>query len=256
MPVHGDHLIIFRMSRKIHTHFLPSLFDPAELAGGTAVVIDVLRASTTICHALAAGANAVVPCVDVEQARKLAAGLKAEEPVLGGERNGKLIDGFDLDNSPFAYTEEVVGGKTVIFTTTNGTRALARCAQAERVLIASFNNLSAVIDEVVGRDGVLHIVCAGTDGQISQEDVLLAGCLANELMQSIEEFPEDDDSTNIAYEYYQMNFGELVVESLTNSRGGRNLQKLGLDDDIERAAEVNRFDFVPVYSTKSGRITK
>lgn len=219
-------------------------------------MIDVLRASTTICHALSAGANAVVPCETVEQAREIAAGAEGEETVLGGERRGQLIDGFDLDNSPLNYTEEAVRGKTVIFTTTNGTRALSRCVEAGRILIASFNNAAAVVDDLLEQPGDVHIVCAGTDGRISREDILLAGGLALSWMQSLDDNNQEDDATNIAVEFYQVCGDRESQNTIANSRGGRNLQRLGMMKDIERAAEVNRFDFVPVYSPKTGRITK
>src|SRR5579864_1736813 len=121
------------MSRKLFVHLLPALFEPAELEGGVAVVLDVLRASTTIVHALGAGAGSVVPCGEVDETRRLAATFPAESVVLGGERGGTRIGGFDLDNSPASYTNERVHGKTVAFTTTNGTQALIRSRAARRI---------------------------------------------------------------------------------------------------------------------------
>jgi len=242
------------MSKAIFTHFLPTLVEPGELQGGTAVVVDVLRAATTICHALDAGANAVVPCEEVDEARKLAANLAAENTVLGGERDGTLIDGFDLDNSPAAYTKKTVGGRTVVFTTTNGTKALLRCREAEQILLGTFNNLNAVIDAATRGPWPVHLVCAGTEGKITQEDVLFAGAVAHGLLEGAEEIDLDDDPTNIAMDFYLLNFDEMVLEALRESRGGRNLSRLGLDADIERAAELNRFDFAPVFSVETGRI--
>ncbi len=152
------------MTRDVFVHLLPFLFQPDELRGGTAVVIDVLRASTTITHALAAGANAVIPCEEIEEARQIAANLPATEVVLGGERDSKKIEGFDLDNSPLKYTPETVGGKTVVFTTTNGTRALSLSQQTEHILLGSFVNLNAVIASLAADNRALHLVCAGTRG--------------------------------------------------------------------------------------------
>ena len=136
------------MRREIFTHFLPNLFDSAELRGGMAVVIDVLRASTTICHALAAGATAVLPCGEVEEALRLKQELAVENPVLGGEREGKLIDGFDLDNSPFRYTPENVAGRAVVFTTTNGT------LRSAAVRTGGANCHRRVYEPACGRAGV------------------------------------------------------------------------------------------------------
>lgn len=244
------------MTIAIHTHFLSSLFEPSQLRGATAVVVDVLRAGTTICHALDAGANAVVPCEEVDEARRLAESLSSENPVLGGERDGKLIDGFDLDNSPFSYTPESVGGRTVVFTTSNGTRALHCCREAERVLIGAFNNLSALGAALEAGPWPVHLVCAGTDGQISSDDVLFAGAVANETLETIDDVDLPDDQTAIAMDCYLLNLDELMLQVLRASLGGRNLIDLGLEDDVLRAAEIDRFDFVPVYDPKTGRICK
>src|SRR5437868_6038312 len=123
------------MPGRLSVHFLPALADPEELRDATAVVIDLLRASTTICYALAAGAREVIPCLEVDDARRTAADLAASPPVLGGERKGIRIEGFDLGNSPDEYRPDTVGGRTVVFTTTNGTAAMQRCRPARRVLI-------------------------------------------------------------------------------------------------------------------------
>src|SRR5690242_5734390 len=114
------------MSRPILVHLLPTLFEPADLRGGVAVVIDVLRATSTIVQALAAGATSVVPCGEIDEARAIAAKAAPGSVLLGGERKGVTIPGFDLGNSPGDYTSDVVTGKKLIFTTTNGTRALLR----------------------------------------------------------------------------------------------------------------------------------
>src|SRR5687768_6552706 len=136
------------MPRAINVHLLPALVEPHELAGKTVVVIDVLRATTTIIHALAAGAKEVVPLLEVDEALALATKLPGQA-VLGGERGGKRIAGSNLGNSPLEYTPATVGGKTPVFTTTNGTRAMLRCAQARRILIAGFVNFSAICRELV-----------------------------------------------------------------------------------------------------------
>ncbi len=112
-------------SAEISIALLPSALSPSCLTGRVAVVIDVLRATTTMIHALAAGAESVRPCQEVAEAFRLRDQLGAAHCVLGGERHGLLIEGFQLDNSPFRYTPEVVRGKSVVFTTTNGTRAIA-----------------------------------------------------------------------------------------------------------------------------------
>ena len=161
------------MSRTARVYFLPSLADAAMFVGRTVVVVDILRATTTIVHALAAGAKEVIPLLDVAEARCKAQAI-GSAVMLGGERGGKRIEGFDLGNSPTEYTAEAVGGKSVVFTTTNGTRAMQLCRSANRVLIGAFTNFSAVCRELE-REEHVDILCAGTDGQITREDVLFAG---------------------------------------------------------------------------------
>src|SRR5262245_61680075 len=134
-------------AREILVHLAPELVAPERLAGGVAVVVDVLRATTTIAHALAAGCAGVRPCATADEARRLAGSLPAGKVLLGGERDGKPLPGFDLGNSPGEYTPARCRDRTLVLTTTNGTRALLHCAAAERVLTAAFVHFSAVCEQ-------------------------------------------------------------------------------------------------------------
>jgi 2-phosphosulfolactate phosphatase len=247
------------VSRSLDVFLLPDLVTPEELAGKTVVVVDVLRATTTIIHALAAGAAEVVPCLEVGEAQRLA----SERPgavVLGGERGGRKIPGFDLGNSPTEYLPAVVGGKAVIFTTTNGTRAMNRCRQAGRVLMGAFVNLSAVCRELT--DAVeIAIVCAGTDGQVTREDTLFAGAVVHELSR----FRHGDaeyrfnDQAEIAADAWRCCTRELtgtnpLGRALRISRGGRNLIEIGQENDIDLAAQIDKFDSVPRLDVDAWRI--
>ena len=168
---------------RVFVHLLPSLIPPGSLRGGVAVVVDVLRATTVMVHALAAGCEAVIPCGEIDEAKAIAASLPPGTALLAGERQGLPIPGFDLGNSPGDFTPEVCRGKTLVMTTTNGTRAILASLEAERVYIASFGNLRATSDEIsvqfLKKDHghSVHIICAGTEGFISLEDTLLAGAL-------------------------------------------------------------------------------
>src|ERR687893_684207 len=122
----------------VSVHLLPDLIHPGTLSGGVAVVVDALRATTVMIHALAAGCTAILPCLEVDEARRVAAGLPPGSALLVGERHGLPIAGFDLGNSPSAFTPELCRGKTLIMTTTNGTRAILSSLEAERILIAAF----------------------------------------------------------------------------------------------------------------------
>ncbi|MCE9525573.1 MAG: 2-phosphosulfolactate phosphatase [Planctomycetales bacterium] len=240
------------MPRTIDVHLLPALVEPHELAGKAVVVIDVLRATTTIIHALAAGAKEVIPLLEVEEARQIAAKMPGQA-VLGGERGGQRIEGFELGNSPLEYTSAAVGGKTLIFTTTNGTRAMLRCKQARRILIAGFVNFSAVCRELAEEEQI-DIVCAGTDGHVTREDTLLAGAIVEEAGQALR-----NDQAEIAADAWRTAVGTLsgrdpLAAALRESRGGRNLIEIGQGDDIDLAAQIDRFDIVPELDIAAWRI--
>jgi 2-phosphosulfolactate phosphatase len=243
------------MSRSVSVHFLPELIDSDELPGSLAVVIDLLRASTTIVHALDSGAQSVIPCISVEEARKKAAEFGSRQVLLGGERAGVRIEGFELDNSPLHYTPERVGGKTIVFTTTNGTRALLAAGTAAKVFVGALANLQSLIDQLKASTSPVRLVCAGTNGRISSEDVLCAGAIVAGLSGESDGLALDD-SSHIALGYFERCSGDeaAIVESLRLSRGGRNLVKLGFEDDIRFAAVPNRHDVVPVFDPITGRI--
>ncbi|HEV3342699.1 MAG TPA: 2-phosphosulfolactate phosphatase [Pirellulales bacterium] len=236
----------------LKAHFLPKLTTPDELAEGVVVVIDVLRATTVIVHALAAGARQVIPCLEVEDALQAAAHLPKGEAVLGGERGGLKIAGFDLGNSPDEFTPESVGGKTLVFTTTNGTRAMMACRQARRVFTGAFVNASAVVETLAGEDNV-HLLCAGTRGEITREDVLCAGLLAEQLSRAQSSDLQVNDQLLIARDAWRAflvceesaNLSTGLAVTLRSTQGGRNLIRLGLAHDIEVASHIDRFPLVP-----------
>lgn len=241
----------------IYVHLLPTLTDHVSLTGSTAVVIDVLRASTTMIHALANGATAVVACLSVDDAQAASRSYVPSTRILGGERRGELIPGFDLDNSPLKYTPEAVGGKTIFFTTTNGTRALLESINAANVCVGAFVNRKAIVRAATnwGRD--LHLVCAGTDDRLTAEDILFAGAVANDLLQSApDQWVTGGVQTQLALDFYRARSQspEIFRKSFLDSLGARNLLDLGMGADIERAMQNDLFDIVPVWSPVNGQI--
>ncbi len=237
------------MSRRVFVSLLPSLIDAARLPESSAVVIDVLRASTTICAAFTAGATRVVPFGTIDDARRMAAMLPAEDrPLLGGERGGVKIDGFDLGNSPLEYTTESVGGRTVLFTTTNGTQALIAVAAADRVFIGTFSNLSVLVERLAAETGDVNLVCAGTDGQVTLEDVIGAGAIAAALLERDSELTIGNDEATVALGLH-LSYGEDAnrLDAMRSGLGGANLIDLGYDADIEFAARVDACPILPVY---------
>jgi 2-phosphosulfolactate phosphatase len=228
--------------REVAVHLLPGLAPPGRLAGGVAVVIDVLRATTTVVTALAAGCTAVVPCAEVDEARALADELPAGKVLLGGERGGQPLPGFDRGNSPREYTAMTCAGTTLVLTTTNGTRALLRAAEADRTLVAAFVNYSAVCEQLRQEARPVHIVCAGTDGEVALEDTLLAGALVDFLCEA--GAARVNDAGRLAWDCFE-NHGRVLLGALEVSTGGTQLRQLGYDDDIRAAAQVDQFALVP-----------
>jgi len=231
-----------------------------------AVVIDVLRATTTMVHALAAGCDAIIPCLEIDEARRVASELQPARGLLAGERKGLPIEGFDLGNSPSSCTPELCSGRTLVMTTTNGTRAIGACAEADRVLIAAFVNRKATLDALKADGRPIHCVCSGTDGQVSLEDTLLAGALAQELdtwaweesggiagsVRIAGELPADtvlaNDGAEIAASLWReteamIEEGYTLGDALGDGRGGHQILALGLDADIDDAGLVDRFPF-------------
>jgi 2-phosphosulfolactate phosphatase len=223
-------------------------------------VIDVLRASTTIITALAHGAAGVRPVLTIEQARELAARSGAGPAMLlGGERGGLRIDGFDLGNSPLEYAPARVAGRRIVITTTNGTAALDVCGAAAEVLIGAIVNRTAVASRARERarsQGAadIHLVCAGTDGQVTEEDLLAAGGIldaASRLAGS------DRDTLDASAMAARAEFrGVLaaaggadaalaIVAAFATSRGGRNLVDLGMQADLPAAAAIDSLPVVP-----------
>ncbi len=253
------------MTCRLNVYALPSLVEPKELVGGTVVVIDVLRASTTIAYALDAGAVEVIPCQEVEDARAVAGQFPGGEAVLGGERKGLPIDGFHLGNSPVDYVPGRVQGKTIVFTTSNGTRAMHRARLAERILIGSFANATAIAQELLGLEQI-HLMCAGTGGQIGRDDVLLAGMLAERIVRRGGLIYEENAQSITARETWLHAFAlpkslggeplepELLARELCKSPGGRNLSAIGLEADILAAAQIDQFNSVPELDPEKQRI--
>jgi 2-phosphosulfolactate phosphatase len=232
---------------------LPELVDDTLLPSATAVIIDVFRASTTIVHALANGARVVHPCLTVEDATQLADRFPREQRLLGGERGGVKIPGFDLGNSPFEYTPEVVTGKDIIFTTTNGTRALRRCLAARRIIVGGFINISAMATLLLESTDDVLLVCAGNAGHLTAEDILFAGSLVEILTVNAENGFVTDLGAELACEFtrHKSQPDATWQAAMRTSRGGSNLVFLGYERDIERSITRDAFDIVPVWDAEA-----
>lgn len=233
---------------KVQCFRLPSECEGLNI-GPNVVVIDVLRASTTICHALWNNAKAVKPFAEIDKAVDYSRRTKG--PVLtGGERGGEKVKGFDLGNSPLDYTTSTVGGKTIAFTTTNGTRAMEKCRGASKVVIGAFCNLN-VVEEYFRQENQLDLVCAGTDGEISIEDCAFAGALV-EKMQA-DKNVELNDGAKYCLDCW-LTAKPNVPEYLQSGLGGKNLLRLNRHEDIAFASRLNSIPVVPRLDIESWTI--
>jgi 2-phosphosulfolactate phosphatase len=226
---------------------------PAEaLAGKVAVAIDVLRATSTIITALENGADTVVPVLTPEEAFQVQRDNPNRQFVLGGERHSVVIPGFHLGNSPMEYTPSRVGGRPVLFTTTNGTRAIRRAAGASTVLIAALLNAPAVAAELrsLGRD--VAICCAGTHDQFSLEDVVCAGAIIAFLAEAGLHL-ELNDLGHVAREIFRRYDGRLS-DLLQTCEHGQNLLTLGLQEDLRFCAQLGTTTVVPRFV--SGQVVR
>ena len=225
-----------------------------DLSGTTCVVLDILRATSSMITALANGADQILPVASIEEA--LAAKAEHPEALLCGERHGRKITAeqakgtdFDLGNSPREYTAELVAGKTLITTTTNGTRALRACVNAEHTLVASFLNLTATTDYLrTAKPSQLVIVCGGTYEEAALEDTLAAGAIAESVWDL---FDECDDASQAA----RLLFASAPVgETLPQAKNAQRLLSLpDLAEDVEHCLQSDRYPF-PATVAANGMI--
>ncbi len=190
-----------------------------DVEGRTVVVIDVLRASSTIITALANGARAVIPVADMDQAGKIAMNLDPSTYLLGGERDGDRIDGYHLGNSPLEYTPDVVHDKTIILNTSNGTRALWNAREARHLIVGGFLNADRVVQFIREAGLDLTIICAGNHDRVTLDDTLCAGLILHRLWNGQE--PEQvSDAAHIALTQY-LHDRDALAEALRQSNHAR-----------------------------------
>ncbi len=217
------------------------------------VVVDVLRACSTIVTALTHGAREVLPAADMGEAGRMAAHLDAETGLLGGERDGQRIDGYGAGNSPLEYEAALVARKTVVLRTSNGTPVFGLVRTADEVVAGCFLNIGRVVDflEEVGSRPHLNgdepqviILCAGQGGRTSMEDVLCAGMILHRLLKSTE--PGLSDSAQIALTQYKSS-KQRLARSLFNCEHTQRLVALGFGDDVAYCARVDALPVLPRY---------
>lgn len=234
---------------KLDVVFTPAGLTSQEVQGRTVFVIDILRATTTMCAALHHGARALIPLATTEEALRLAQTIGSTDVLLAGERQAVRIPGFHLGNSPLEMTETAVRGKTLVMTTSNGTTALLACQGAGAVYPACAGNLSLAAERLRetlegGRRAL--IVCAGRAGAFALDDAYAAGRLVAAALGGLRARPGLNDAA-VAALGLARRYGEDWERPLRRSRAGRELRRLGFDDDIAAAGRVDAYPVLPHF---------
>ena len=212
----------------------------------TVVVIDVLRACSTIATALENGARAVMPVLDMAQAGRIASNLDEDVYRLGGERNAQKIEGYHLGNSPLEYTEEAVENRDVILNTTNGTKALARAKTADHLVAACFLNAERVVSFLREVGGDVVIICAGRHNRLSLEDTVCAGLLLDRLWDGSEPGIVTD-SAHTAFTLYHHDSKDLDA-ALRRTNHAQYLLTNGFADDVDYCFRTDAVPVLPYYT--------
>ncbi|HOP02846.1 MAG TPA: 2-phosphosulfolactate phosphatase [Tenuifilaceae bacterium] len=226
--------------RQIEVCFSPELFRFYKNENAHVVVIDILRATSAICAAFANGAEAIIPVPTIDEARE----YKKKGYMVAAERDGVTLDFADFGNSPFNFTPERVMGKTVAYSTTNGTQAITQASVGLNVIIASFLNLSAVSNWLMNQpNGDVLFLCAGWKGRYCTEDSLLAGAIAQKLLES-NLFETKCDATYSSIDLWNVAKIDIFLY-LERIAQRHRLKRLGLDDVLEYCFTPDSCNKVP-----------
>ncbi|MEO6305918.1 MAG: 2-phosphosulfolactate phosphatase [Bacteroidia bacterium] len=224
----------------IEVCFSPQSYPLFHKTDSIVVVIDVLRATSAITTAFYNGVLKMIPVATVEEALE----YKNNGFMVAAERDGEIVEGFDLGNSPFGYMNSKVKGKTIAITTTNGTQAIDAAKKAHKIIIGSFLNLDAVVGYLKAEKKDVLFLCAGWKNKFNLEDTLLAGAVADNLIVKCG-FDTHCDSTLAAIDLYKLAKHDLV-KYLANSSHRNRLAKLDLERDIKYCLTPNQCPVVPV----------
>jgi 2-phosphosulfolactate phosphatase len=240
---------------RLDVFFGGHLLTPADVQGRVVLVIDVLRASSTVAVALSNGARAVIPFESSDEVIDRAKQFERDDVLLAGERKMRPIDGFDLGNSPLEYSRATVEGKTVLLTTTNGTVALVGLNGARDVIVASYVNFSAVsaMLRAAARGAAdVAIVCAGRDRQFALEDAACAGRFSRAVTKRLANVRLNDAA--LACCLIDKRYGDGLDRLFEDSEHGRALAEAGFAEDLVVCANVDSHPVIPILQDR--QITK
>ena len=226
--------------RILETCFTPALYEPAVHCNSIVVVIDILRASSAICTAFANGAVEIIPVAEVSEAKE----YKAKGYLVAAERDGYVLDFADFGNSPFNFTKDKVSGKTIVYSTTNGTGIINLASSAYMTVIGSFLNIGALTEWILGKEKNVLLFCAGWKNRFNIEDTICAGAIAEKLMES-NLYTTICDSTIASMDLWSLarpNLPGYIEKAAQRTR----LRDKKLDDCIEFCLTSDFTDKIPV----------
>lgn len=229
---------------RLDVFLTPGELAAADILDRPVVVLDILRATSSIVQALSAGARSIFPVASIEEALRLANTFGRDDVLLCGERKCMPIEGFDLGNSPLEFTREQVAGKTLVMSTTNGTHLMSLTGGASRVLIGALLNLSAVVDELVRTEAEPVLLCSGRDKHFALEDATVAGLIASRLMDARPGEWRLNDGALAALTLMRTHPPDEAFFATTAS--GRLVLDAGMAEDLAFCARVDTVDIVPV----------
>lgn len=224
--------------RNLEVCLTPALLHLHDISNSIVVVIDIFRATSSICYGIDNGANSIIPVATIEACES----YRESDFLLAAERNGEVVDGFDFGNSPFSYTTEKVNGKTIVLTTTNGTHAINMSRSASKIVIGSFLNIAALCNWLKSQSNDVLLLCSGWKDKVNLEDTLFAGGVVHYLKD--EDYVLDD--AGIASEdLYNLAKEDLNLYLKKTSHSER-LKKLGIEEDIAFCLNQNITSSIPV----------
>ena len=238
-----------KRTHTIEVCFTPKLFSEILTQENYVVVlVDILRATTSICTAFSNGVSCIIPVGDMEDARE----YKEKGYLVASEQDGKKLDFADFGNSAFSFTKEKVSGKTLVYCTTNGTKAMEVARSAEQIVIGSFINLSALTERIRNKRVNVVILCSGWKNKFCLEDTLFAGALASSLLKR-SDFRSNCDSVMASIDLWNLAKSD-VLGYIEKAAHRHRLKRLGLDDVIEYSFTQDQTDVVPVFDGTEIRI--
>ena len=226
--------------RKVEVCFTPGEYEYFKDEFETVVVIDVLRATSAICAAFENGVNSIIPVKTIEEALE----YKEKGYLVGAERKGEIVKGFDFGNSPFSYMSPKFIGKDIVLTTTNGTKSLSVCKDAETVVVASFLNLDAICQWLASQSKNVLCLCSGWQDKFNLEDTICAGAISEYLINTGKFISEEDSS--IAAKYLFKSAKNNNLGYLKSSSHRRRLKKLNLNKDVKYCLTPNQTKVIPI----------